>query len=58
LATVTTTENAASAKPEETPPTLTQENVLNYLNDLSNDEYQQMAEAWGKMSTEEDFGQA
>jgi hypothetical protein len=43
----------------ETVPSLNQESVLNYLKDLSNDEYQQMAEAWGRMSTsEEDFGQA
>ena len=38
--------------------TFTQENVLNYLKDLLTDEYQQMAEAWGKMMTEEDFSQA
>ena len=38
--------------------TFTQENVLNYLKDLPTDEYQQMAEAWGKMMTEEDFSQA
>ena len=38
--------------------TLTQENVLNFLRDLPTDEYQQMAEAWGKMTTEEDFSQA
>ena len=38
--------------------TFTQENVLNYLKDLPTDEYQQMAEAWGKMTTEEDFSQA
>ena len=36
----------------------TPENVLNYLKDLPTDEYQQMAEAWGKMTTEEDFSQA
>ena len=35
--------------------TLTQENVLNFLRDLPTDEYQQMAEAWGKLTTEEDF---
>ena len=38
--------------------TLTQENVLNFLRDLPVDEYQQMAEAWGKLTTEEDFSQA
>ena len=38
--------------------TLTQESVLNYLKDLPTDEYQQMADAWGKMTTEEDFSQA
>ena len=38
--------------------TLTQENVLNFLHDLPVDEYQQMAEAWGKLTTEEDFSQA
>ena len=38
--------------------TFTQENVLNYLKELLTDKYQQMAEAWGKMTTEEDFSQA
>ena len=38
--------------------TLTQESVLNFLRDLPTDEYQQMAEAWGKLTTEEDFSQA
>ena len=38
--------------------TLTQESVLNYLKDLPTDEYQQMAEAWGKLTVEEDFSQA
>jgi hypothetical protein len=37
---------------------LMQENVLNFLRDLPTDEYQQMAEAWGKLTTEEDFSQA
>ena len=37
---------------------LTPESVLNYLKDLLTEEYQQMAEAWGKMTTEEDFSQA
>ena len=38
--------------------TLTQESVLNFLQDLPTDEYQQMAEVWGKLTTEEDFSQA
>ena len=38
--------------------TFMQENVLNYLKELPTDEYQQMAEAWGKMMTEEDFSPA
>ena len=38
--------------------TLTQESVLNFLKDLPTDEYQQMAEAWGRLTTEEDFSQA
>ena len=38
--------------------TLTQESVLNFLKDLPTDKYQQMAEAWGKLTTEEDFSQA
>ena len=38
--------------------TLTQENVLNFLRDLPTDEYQQMAEAWGRLTIEEDFSQA
>ena len=38
--------------------TLTQESVLNFLRDLPMDEYQQMAEAWGKLTMEEDFSQA
>ena len=38
--------------------TLTQENVLNFLKDLPTNEYQQMAEVWGKLTTEEDFSQA
>ena len=38
--------------------TLMQESVLNFLKDLPTDEYQQMAEAWGKLTTEEDFSQA
>ena len=38
--------------------TLSQESVLNYLKDLPTDEYQQMAEAWGKLTMKEDFSQA
>jgi hypothetical protein len=38
--------------------TLTQESVLNFLKDLPTDEYQQMVEAWGKLTTEEDFSPA
>ena len=38
--------------------TLSQESVLNYLKDLPTDKYQQMAEAWGKLTMEEDFFQA
>ena len=38
--------------------TLMQETVLNFLKDLPTDEYQQMAEAWGKLMMEEDFSQA
>ena len=38
--------------------TLTQESVLNFLKDLPTDEYQQMAEAWGKLTMEEDFSPA
>ena len=41
-----------------TPVTFNQESVLNYLKDLPSDEYQQMAEAWGKMMNEKDFSQA
>ena len=49
----TTTSNVTSQT-----TTLTQENVLNFLCDLPTNEYQQMAEAWGKLTTEEDFSQA
>ena len=37
---------------------LTQETVLEFLHNLPTDEYQQMAEAWGKLTAEEDFSQA
>ena len=52
----TSTSNVASQTSQMTA--LTQENVLNFLRDLPTDEYQQMAEAWGKLTTEEDFSQA
>ena len=53
----------AAVTEESTPePTTTttfnQENVLNYLKDLPSDKYQQMAEAWERMTNEEDFSQA
>ena len=50
---VTTTPSVSSQT-----TTLTPENLLNYLKDLPTDEYQQMAEAWGKLTMEEDFSQA
>ena len=62
-----TTPAKMAAMTEDTAPTqnatsqtttLTQESVLNFLRDLPTDEYQQMAEAWGKLTTEEDFSQA
>ena len=55
IATVTedTTPNVTSQT-----TTLTQESVLNFLKDLLTNKYQQMAEAWGKLTTEEDFSQA
>ena len=55
----TVTEDAPTT-PDVTNQTtvLTQENVLNFLRDLPTDEYQQMAEAWGKLTTDEDFSQA
>ena len=40
------------------PIVFNQEAVLNYLKELPSDEYQQMAEAWGKMTNNEDFSQA
>jgi hypothetical protein len=40
------------------PIVFNQEAVLNYLKELPSDEYQQMAEAWGKMMNDEDFSQA
>ena len=49
-------DNKSEAQSQTT--TFTQENVLNYLKDLSTDEYQQMAEVWGRLTMEEDFSQA
>ena len=49
----TTTTNVTSQT-----TTLTQEAVLNFLKDLPTDEYQQMAEVWGRLTTDEDFSQA
>jgi hypothetical protein len=58
LATATTMEEIILTESKEMTPTLNQENVLNYLRDLSNNEYQQMVDTWGKLLMEEDFGQA
>ena len=57
IATVTEDITPAPSVTSQTT-TLTQESVLNFLKDLPTDEYQQMAEAWGKLTTEEDFSQA
>ena len=57
IATVTE-DNASTQNVTSQTTTLTQESVLNFLRDLPTDEYQQMAEAWGKLTTEEDFSQA
>ena len=57
LATMTEDTASTSSVTSQTM-TLTQENVLNFLRDLPTDEYQQMAEAWGKLTTEEDFSPA
>ena len=53
-------DNTTSITTNETSQTtaLTQEAVLDFLHNLPNDEYQQMAEAWGKLNAEEDFSQA
>ena len=51
-------ENVAIPTMTTQTTTFTPENVLNYLKDLPTDKYQQMAEVWGKMTTEEDFSQA
>ena len=55
-----TADNITSVASNETSQTtaLTQEAVLNFLHNLPTDEYQQMAEAWGKLTAEEDFSQA
>ena len=55
---IVTEDNATAPTTTSQTTTLTPKNVLNYLKDLLTDEYQQMAEAWGKMMTEEDFSQA
>ena len=57
IATVTEEPAVTSSVTSQTT-TLTQESVLNFLKDLPTDEYQQMAEAWGRLTTEEDFSQA
>ena len=53
-----TEDDAPTQKVTSQTTTLMQESVLNFLQDLPTDEYQQMAEAWGKLTTEEDFSQA
>jgi hypothetical protein len=55
---VAETPKLSKAQTEDAPLAMTQDMVLNYLKNLSSDEYQNMAEAWGKMSGGEDFGQA
>ena len=57
---IATTTEELDAKPNEQSQTttFTQESILNYLKDLPTKEYQQMAEAWGRITTEEDFSQA
>jgi hypothetical protein len=45
--------------PDPPQPTIfNQESILNYPKDLPSDEYQQMAEAWGRLTNDEDFSQA
>ena len=56
--TATIEEPIATPSVQSQTMTFTQENVLNYLKDLPTEEYQQMAEAWGRITTEEDFSQA
>ena len=55
---MTAEDNAPTQNVTSQMTTLTQESVLNFLRDLPTDEYQQMVEAWGKLTTEEDFSQA
>ena len=55
---ITTEEVTQTSDVTSQTTTFTHENVLNYLKDLPTNEYQQMAEAWGRMTTEEDFSQA
>ena len=55
---ITTEDNTPTPSVTSQTTALMQENVLNFLRDLPTDEYQQMAEAWGKLTTEEDFSQA
>ena len=54
----TTEEPNTKADVQSQTTTFTQESVLNYLKDLPTEEYQQMAEAWGRITTDEDFSQA
>ena len=56
--TTATEEPIATPSMQSQTTTFTQEKVLNYLKDLPTEEYQQMAEAWGRITTEEDFSQA
>ena len=53
-----TEESIATASVTSQTTALTQEAVLNFLKDLPTNEYQQMAEAWGRLTTDEDFSQA
>lgn len=53
-----TIEEQLTKVPSQTQSEMTQENVLRYLQNLSDKEYQQMAIRWGKMTSREDFGQA
>ena len=56
IATIAITEGVVPTKPEMMTLTFNQESILNYLKGLLSKEYQQMVEAWEKMSTEKDFG--
>ena len=53
-----TEDNVPTQNATSQTTTLMQESVLNFLRDLPTDEYQQMMEAWGKLTMEEDFSQA